>query len=571
VNVLWRLVDLVLPQGARDGPELRKRVEWLMLLRLVVTTFLLGATLFFTLQESGSFFVDVVIPLYVLVGTTFLLSLIYALSLPVIPNLWGFSFVQVMIDVVYATVLIYFTGGTSSVFTLLYIFPIVSSGILHFRRGALITAATCAVLFGSLINLLFHGILRPSDWPWMSPWSSYTPGYVLWVLVVHITIFLIVAILSSSVAEQLQRTVVSLSRREFDYKKLSELHTNIVRSIPSGIITTDDQDRITYVNTPGTLLLERPLSDLVSVPLRSLFPVIEDRLPRTGGRRDSYRTVKEVGDSQIHVELTVSDLRGEDGSVTGRLVVFHDVTNLRKMEERVRQSEKQAAFVRIAAGMAHEIRNPLASLRGAAELLSVASGYVDQERLLGIVLRESDRLNAILSDFLITVSGRQYKKERLLLSALAEQAVELFAADPRCRNDISLESLINQGVEVEGEAAQLKQAFWNIISNAADVTPGGGVIRVVLETDPAMTQAVLKVQDWGPGIPPEISDRLFEPFTTTKERGTGLGLALVLSVVEAHQGTVEVQSNPGVGTTFVVRLPLAEGEASPTKTEHQNA
>jgi two-component system sensor histidine kinase PilS (NtrC family) len=252
------------------------------------------------------------------------------------------------------------------------------------------------------------------------------------------------------------------------------------------------------------------------------------------------------------------------------LVVFQDVTDMRKMEERVRQSEKQAAFVRIAAGMAHEIRNPLASIRGATQLLSQASDHVDQHRLLGIVIRESDRLNALLSDFLVTVSGRQYRRERLLLSALAEQTVEQFTADPKYRNDISLELLINQGVEVEGEPAQLKQAFWNLIANAADASPRGGMIRIVLESDEASRQAVFKVQDWGSGIPPEIRDRLFEPFTTTKERGTGLGLALVLSVVEAHQGTVEVESAPGAGTLFVVRLPLAMHGPNPTEMERHH-
>ena len=385
-----------------------------MLLRLVVTTFLLGATLFFQLQESGSIFVDAAIPLYVLIGAIFLLSLIYALSLPVIPNLGAFSFFQIMVDVVYATVLIHFTGGATSVFTLLYIFPIISAGILNFRRGALLTASISAILFGLMITLQFHGLVPPSDWPWKSPWGSLTPGYVLWVLVVHFTIFLMVAVASSSVAEQLQRTRISLDRREIDYRKLSELHTSIVRSIPSGIITTDERDRITFVNTSGSALLGAPLSDLVSLPLKRIFPVIEDGIARSGIRRENYRTVKELGDKQIHMELIVTDLKGEDGTPRGRLVVFQDVTDIRKMEERISLSEKQAAFVRIAAGMAHEIRNPLASLRGAAELISRSSPEKESEkRLLGIVVRESDRLNSLLSDFLVTVTSRQSKRTRL--------------------------------------------------------------------------------------------------------------------------------------------------------------
>ncbi|MDQ7784423.1 MAG: ATP-binding protein [Desulfomonilaceae bacterium] len=566
MSVVSRIINAVVPEGPRNGPEMRKRVEWLMLLRLIVTTFLLGATLFFQLQESGSIFVDAAIPLYVLVGAIFLLSLMYALSLPVIPNLGAFSFFQIMVDVVYTTVVVYFTGGASSVFSLIYVFPIVSAGILHFRRGALFIASVSAILFGLLIAFQFHGVLPPSDWPWESPWGRLTPGYLLWVLVVHFTIFLIVALASSSVAEQLQRTRMSLNRREIDYQKLSDLHTNIVRSIPSGIITTDERDRVTYVNNRGCSLIGTSLPELISLPLAQIFPVIEDGTAAAGLRRETYRTVRGVGQDRIHMELTVSDLKEEDGTPRGRLVVFDDVTRMRKMEERVRVSEKQSAFVRITAGMAHEIRNPLASLRGAAELLSNSSPSLDSEkRLLGIVIREADRLNSLLSDFLVTVTSRQAKKTRLLLSDLAEETVAQFTGDYGARRDISVETLINQGVEVEGERAQIKQALWNILSNAADATPDGGVIHAVLESDPESGCAIFKVQDSGPGIPPEIRDRIFEPFTTTKERGTGIGLSLVLSVIEAHEGTVEVQTAPTAGTLFTIQLPLA-----PQQTELEN-
>lgn len=571
MKLFSRAIELILPPKLGQVPDYRKRVEWLILLRLVVTTFLLGATLFFQLQESHSLFVDAVVPLYVLVGTIFVLSLIYALSLPAIPHLEIFSFCQVIIDVGYATVLIYFTGGASSAFTLLYIFPIVASGILHLRRGALIIASMCSVIFALLATSLFHGVLPPSAWPWESPWGSQNWGYLLWILLVHVTIFFIVAIIASSAAEQLQTVRTSLNRRELDYQKLSQLYTNIVRSIPSGIITTDAEDRITFVNSRGSALLGTVLSDLISFPLRTIFPVVSDSIARSGVRQEIYRTVKEVGGRQVHMELSVSDLKDADGVPHGRLVVFEDVTEWRKMEERVRQSERQAAFMRIAAGMAHEIRNPLASIRGATELLGKLSyGSGDQQRLLEIVLRESDRLNGLLTDFLVTVSNRKPKRERFSLSALAEQTVAHFSSALRSTRNLAVEALINKGVEVEGEPTQLKRAFWNLLSNAADATEEGGTIQVVLECDADEGCAILRVQDWGCGIPPEISDRIFDPFTTTKERGTGLGLSFVLSVVKAHHGTVDVDSATGSGSVFVVKLPLAKPDMNPQITELNN-
>ncbi len=555
---LRSLVTLIRPKEQINGPEFRKRVEWLMLLRLMVTTLLLASTIFFQLRGAGDLFVEAAIPLYILIGTTFLLSLIYTFSLSLIPDLWGFSFFQVMVDVLYTTVLIHFTGGASSVFTLLYIFPIITSGILHLRAGALVTASASTLLFGLLINLQFYGVIPPSNWPWISPWSKDTSYYLLWVLIVHFTFFYLVAFLSSTLAEQLQRTKTTLNLKEIDYEKLSELHTNIVRSIPSGIITTDETDKITFVNQSGATLLGTSPLELVDMPLGSIFPAIHAGIPISSVRKESFFIVKDLKGDKKHLEVMVSDLKGRDLVPTGRLVVFQDVTHLRKMEERAKASERLAAFVRIAARMAHEIRNPLAAIRGASELLSRNPSALDSDkRLLEIVIRESDRLNKLLGDFMLTVSAQRSGKTRVMFSKLIEEVIDLFSRENRIKNGVYLETLINKGVEVEGDPVKLKQVVWNLLSNAVEASPEEGAIRVVLESLPDSGYATLKVQDSGAGIPPEMRDRIFEPFTTTKERGSGLGLSLVLSVVESHSGTVECDSMPGAGTVFTVRLPLA--------------
>lgn len=543
-----------------DRPEFTRRVVWLMLLRLLVMTLLLAATIFFQFRGAGTLFIDPAIPLYILIGTTFLLSLIYAFALPLIPDLWLFSFFQVMVDVLYATVLIHFTGGASSVFTLLYIFPIITSGILHLRRGAFVTAATACILFGLLITLQYYHIIPPSNWPWISTWSKNTPGYLLWIFVVHLTFFFLVAFLSSALAEQLQRTIASLDLKEIDYQKLSELHTNIVRSISSGMITTDEFDKITFVNSAGASLLGTPSSELMalSLSLRNVFPMIRDFVDSSSVRRETFFTVKEVNAVKRHFEVTHSDLKGVDSLPRGRLVLFQDVTEFRRMEERVRLSEKQAAFVRIAAGMAHEIRNPLAALRGATELLSNnRSVAANEKKLLEIVLRESDRLNRLLGDFLLTVRAQQLGKTRVMLSTVMEEILDLFSREPKIQGGVSLETLINKGVEVEGDPVRLKQAIWNVLGNALDAVHEYGTIQVVLESSPETGCATLIVKDDGCGIPLEIRDQVFEPFTSTKESGSGLGLSLALSVVESHDGLIDCESTPSGGTKFSIRLPLA--------------
>ena len=247
------------------------------------------------MEHVDSLFAESAIPLYILICTIFLLSLLYALSLPRLRNYWWFSVFQVMVDLGYYTVLVYFTGGASSPFLLIYVFPIIASGILHLRRGAYGTACLACMLFGLMILLQFHGILPRSEWPWVSPWATKAPGYVLWVVVVHFTIFFLTAFLSSSVAEQLRTTRASLSVTERDYRKLSGLHSSIVRSIHSGIITTDELDRITFVNEAGANVLRTTPGELHGVPLSKVFPEVKNGLPHRVTAMRRYVTNQKAG------------------------------------------------------------------------------------------------------------------------------------------------------------------------------------------------------------------------------------------------------------------------------------
>jgi two-component system, NtrC family, sensor histidine kinase PilS len=574
LQLIDRLKGLIRADTSWVGPDFRGKVERAMLLRLIINTILLGATIVFQLGEAQKLLFDPAIPLYILIGAIFLISLIYTLSLPLISNLWLFSFVQVMIDVVYTTAVIHFTGGAHSVFTLLYVLPIISSGTLHLRRGALVTASASSILFCLLIHLQFHGIMPPSDWPLTNLWSSPSPtgSYYLWVTVIHLVIFFVVALLAGSIAEQLRTTRVSLDETKGQFKKLSELHGSIVRSISSGIITTDEKDRITFINSAGIKLLGERSGDVVHKPVCSVLPAIDPDLGITAAGRHSYVTVMNIRGEQLHLELYVSDLRGEDGTPNGRLVVFQDVTGIKKMEQRAKLSERQAAFVRIAAGMAHEIRNPLASLRGAAELLSMAPhDQIPEERLLRIVIRESDRLNSLLEDFLLTVNARRFKRERISLTDLVRETVELFAQGPRVGEEIKLDTLLSTGVEVEGDPDRLKQALWNLLTNAVESIREEGSIHVTLDSDVGKNQAVIRIRDSGSGIAPEIRNRLFEPFATTKETGSGLGLAMVLSIVESQGGTIETDSRNHKGTAFTIKLPLATQDPAYEEGTEQHA
>jgi two-component system sensor histidine kinase PilS (NtrC family) len=565
------LLDLVLPEDSSIGPGYRRRVEWLVLLRLVVTSLLLGATIFFQLSQTGAYLTYPTIALYVLIAATFLLSLLYAVYLPLIPNLWGFAFIQVVVDVFYYTALVYFTGGAAGIFSLIYIFPIVASGFLLFRRGALLIASLAAILFGLMITLEFHGIIPAGRWPLGASAVRPTPGYILWVMAVHFTAFYLSAFVAGSVAEKLRKTETRLELKETDLATLSELHAGIVRSIPSGIVTTDESDRITFVNSAGARLLGAPLDQLINAPLREVLPGVRE-VSRAGARAgDTYGTTKEIKGEKAYLELSVSNLKAKDGGRSGRLVIFEDVTRLRKMEERVKAGERMAALVRVGAGMAHEIRNPLGALRGAAELLSQYPDEIrDAKKLLDIVVRESDRLNSLLSDFMVTVNPDRGQKTLVMLDAIVEETCDLFSRERGIPDRISLETFIGKSVEVEGDPVRLKQAVWNLLANAFEAVPDKGTVKVTLVSDEDSRLAILSVRDSGTGISPEIRDRIFDPFTTTRSGGAGLGLPLALSIVEGHKGTIEIDAAAGGGTRVEVRLPLAEAAGVDKEGERLN-
>lgn len=495
-------------------------------------------------------------PLYILIGATFLLSLLYAIALPRINDLWSFSFFQILVDVAYATVLIHFTGGASSTFSLLYVFPIVASGVLHFRRGALLTAAIASLAFGLLLILEFYRMIPGSIWPWTSSWKNYDPGFVLWVLVVHFTVFLLVAVLAGSIAEQLKNTRISLSLRDLAFENLSDLHTSIVESIPSGILTTDEGDRVSFVNNVGLSILGMTSAQVNHLPLSRVFSEFHKPGFQHLNGTTAFTVPHEVNSNIRLIHCAVTILKERDATPKGRLLVFQDITEIKRMEERARNAEKQASFVRIAAGMAHEIKNPLASIRGASELLTqpvVDSG--NRHLLLGIVIRESDRLNSLLNDFIATVSIPSSSRVPLLLDQVIDELAEEYQKDVLADRGISIVRDLQKGLQVDAEPDKLKQAVMNVLVNAADASSRDSEIRVTLARE--QEEAIIRVQDFGHGIPPAWIDRVFEPFATTKEFGTGLGLPMALTILEAHGGGIDLVESNEKGSIFVMHIPLA--------------
>jgi two-component system sensor histidine kinase PilS (NtrC family) len=333
----------------------------------------------------------------------------------------------------------------------------------------------------------------------------------------------------------------------------------VVRCLSSGLVTVDPGDQVLTINQVACDILGSTPDAAVGAPVDRILPGLAARLGELGERASLQRAELALarGSLELVLGVSVSPLHDRGGHFRGRVVNFQDLTELRKMEQSVRQAERLAVVGGLAAGVAHEIRNPLASISGSIELLhQMPQADEDSRALMNIVTREIDRLNRLLTDLLEYANPRSLEIEPLDLAGLVRDTVGVFGQD-RSFAGVTVELAgadEHAAIEMAGDAAKLRQVLWNLLRNAAEAaSQGGGHVRV--EVTPAASEVTIRVSDDGPGIPAEHAQRVFEPFFTTKARGTGLGLATVHSLVSDHRGTIRFDSPARGGTCFEVRLP----------------
>ncbi|BDG09044.1 two-component system sensor histidine kinase NtrB [Anaeromyxobacter paludicola] len=517
-----------------DG--LFRKLAWLTLFRLVIITVLLGGTAIVTWRTGDQANTG---PLYSLVLFTYLVSLGLATALRLRRRLTQLAYVHIALDVALATTVVGITGWAESVFVFLYSLGIVNGSILLYRRGAVASAVLSAAVYLALV-LGF------------AP-SSLQPGPL--TLFAHVSAFLATAALSGYLAEQLRDTGARLEAREEDLAAITALHESIVQSVASGLLTVDGQGRVTFLNRAGEQITGLGLAEVRGRPAERWFGAFQE-----AHGRDETDFVAASGEV-LRLGYSIFPLKGRGDEVIGRAVIFQDLTRLRAMEARVQRSERLADLGKVAAGLAHELRNPLASMMGSIELLGASAAPDSQDaRLLSIVLREAARLDQLVSRFLAFSRPAPPRREESDVARIVDEALDVFANDPAAarvelRRDLA-------PVAVSCDPDQVRQVVWNLLLNAAQAVAGqdgapaeGPAGRVEVRCAADAEGARLTVADDGPGIPPENLARLFTPFFTTKPAGTGLGLATVHRIVDAHGGAVSIEPRPGGGTVFTVRLP----------------
>jgi two-component system sensor histidine kinase PilS (NtrC family) len=552
------------------------KIKWLMIFRVLLVTILLGSALIIQLRVTKTRPLDL---LYILIIASYVFTAITIHFLPRISHLTLYAYVQIIYDIFLETGIVYVTGGIESVFTFTYIFTIISASILLFRRGAFLAASLSTILYGILIDLQFYRIL-PLYGSSSLLFATIHSSTVYYNIFLNSCAFYLIAFLSSYLSESLRRTHQRLQETSHDLTELQTFHQNILQSMHSGLLTTDLHGKITLYNSAAERITRYNLSDVYGVDLQKIFPDLDadyliQALSRATIPAHRLETTIHTKSAQepIYLGLSVSLLQDNRQKPFGLIFIFQDLTELKAMQEQVARADRLAAIGQLAAGVAHEIRNPLASISGSIQMLSSTELALTEENraLMNIILRESKRLDAILTDFLLYARPKNITFVKCdIIHEVIFSTIGLLTQDPRFSSkDIQIKmDVVPNFPKIVCDVQQIQQVFWNLFLNAFQAMETNGTLFIEacvkklapweLETQIPIYAASITIRDTGCGIPEDVLHHIFHPFYTTKNGGTGLGLAIVHSIIENHHGTIHAQSSETQGTTFTIVLPLTQ-------------
>jgi two-component system sensor histidine kinase PilS (NtrC family) len=492
-------------------------------------------TIIYQVVNSAFISFDVFFKVYILLSISFFLNGFYTLLIDRLSSSWIWTALLFIWETLYVSLLIYFIGVNQSLLVFLYLINIILCGVVFQRKGGVYLALVTSISFSFLLAM-----------------DKQIQGNTMYLAVgINNLAFFTVAYLAGYLSEQLNFMGVELKERGRDIRLLKNLNSLIIDNMQAGLLTVDNHGIILQQNNMALSLLAKKQS-IIGESIASIHRPFYDKLSLSATKQVHEFDLGMTGGAHRVLRTQFSPLYDEKGEQKGSILVFEDVGQLKKLEDRVRQSEKMAAIGQLAAGIAHEIRNPLASISGSIQLLqSDRKDSPDEQKLMSIVLREIDRLNKLISEFLDYARPQAPLDQSIPLSELVTELIDTLKLD-HLSEGVRFDVQIARDVEVAGNYDKLKQAFWNIIINALQSMEKSEerVLSVFLSRGgPLIT---LRIRDTGSGIGPEQIGHIFEPFHTTKPKGTGLGLAIVHSILQNHFADVEVKSELHKGSEFII-------------------
>jgi len=539
------------------GRSAGSKLGWMIAGRLATALLLSVVGTFWTRSAEASQSINKSLGLLTIVAC---LTILYALIFRLSRNILFQARFQLTVDILLVTWLVWNSNVVQSPYLALYIVIIAVSSLFLGPREAVVTSVGCAVAF-TACSLKITGVAGHTDETRLVGGSiSQT---VQWLGLFDVA-FLVVGLLSARLAERQSRSDVRLLAATQSLANLRALHERIVASIRSGVVTTDLDGRIFTFNIAAQEITGYQEETIRGKDASILFGELKDHIVETlralekghNSPRFEANCLTSEG-MRLRLGYSISPLSSEAGVTTGMVLTFQDLTQVRSLEETSRRQDRLAAIGRMAASIAHEIRNPLAAMRGSIQMLRAeVDSDSSQAELMEIILRESDRLNRIITDFLSYARPRSLTQERVDMGNLLHQTFALMRHSPEISTNQSIvEELPEEPVFAEADEGQLKQVFWNLSRNALQAMPQGGTLRVTLENN-SNNRLRIAFTDTGRGMSPDQVEHLFEPFSSTTG-GTGLGLSIVYQIIREHGGTINVRSRVGQGTTITVELPVA--------------
>ncbi|OGP90382.1 MAG: hypothetical protein A2031_05650 [Deltaproteobacteria bacterium RBG_19FT_COMBO_43_11] len=545
----------------------KKRLRLLIIYRVLIITLFLGIAIYIDFnKKEPSTSPSTVYLFYSIITLIYIISIVYVFFLKFVKDLRLNIYLQLGIDVLLITFLVYFTGSVNSNYSLLYTLVIIYSVIFLGRKGGLIVASASAISYGLLLDLEYYKIIPSIIFDAHDYRVTVEDVFVR--ILIHIVYFYTIAFLASFFVEQEKKTRHLLEEKETEFAQLDLLFRSIIESVDTGVMTINLQGLIKTFNRAAEEITGFTLRQIENRYVEEIFPQFKTFFSANYGSEHSKSRKEAIINGRrrkkINLGCSISPLKDKNDKLIGDILIFQDITEIKVMEDSLEKSKRLALIGEMAAGLAHEMRNPLASITGSIELLEQGVNLEETDkRLMRIILRGKNQLDSFVRDFLLLARPIPMSREIVDLNEVMEEVFESMKLSKDWSDTIKIKKVFSAKAKTFANRVQVRQIMNNLILNAIQAMPEGGVLSVetaLVKFEDRSEYAEIKITDTGVGIDDEKFKKIFEPFFTDKEKGTGLGLTIVGRIVEGYGGKIKIESIVNIGTTCTVWLPVKNEE-----------